>query len=264
MPEFVKRRVWSPAGTRLALGTAVWPRSSKNSTKRFRISAAGSGVIRGSCSGTRVDIGRNGTERAPRSRARGRSGGPLARSVTPRPNRRTNGPSDILRRLFGHSTTEPRTDAKRRGLARRLGSVRRDRRPVPGSLREPALPDRRAGDRRADERTQRETPGERRCPLVSLLLGTAGDGPDQGLDHRRHPDGLGHGPTLERRVGPRTDTIDTAPMPTHATSEAPTVWKSPIRSRSRPSRAPMASPAHAPRKAARSSSGSWPPAEPRM
>src|SRR5436189_112268 len=83
-----------------------------------------------------------------------------ARSVTPRPKRRTNRPSDDLRRLFGHSTTEPRTDAKRRGLARRLGAIR-DRRPVAGSLREPALPDRRAGDRRADERAQRETPGER-------------------------------------------------------------------------------------------------------
>ena len=39
IPEFVKSRVWSPAGTRLALGTTVWPRSAKNSTKRRRISA---------------------------------------------------------------------------------------------------------------------------------------------------------------------------------------------------------------------------------
>ena len=39
MPEFVNRSVWSPAGTRLALGTTVWPRSAKNSTKRARISA---------------------------------------------------------------------------------------------------------------------------------------------------------------------------------------------------------------------------------
>ena len=49
IPEFVKRSVWSPAGTRLARsGRAVWPRSAKNSTKRRRISAAGSGWIRGS------------------------------------------------------------------------------------------------------------------------------------------------------------------------------------------------------------------------
>ena len=38
----------SPAGTRLALGTTVWPRSAKNSTNRRRISAAGSATIRGS------------------------------------------------------------------------------------------------------------------------------------------------------------------------------------------------------------------------
>ena len=81
IPEFVKRSVWSPAGTRLALGTAVWPRSSKNSTKRRRISAAGSDVIRGSCSGTGVDIGRNGTERGEPSDRPGRrctSGPPRA------------------------------------------------------------------------------------------------------------------------------------------------------------------------------------------
>src|SRR5690349_15127207 len=39
MPEFVNSSVWSPAGTRLALGTTVWPRSAKNSTNRPRISA---------------------------------------------------------------------------------------------------------------------------------------------------------------------------------------------------------------------------------
>ena len=41
-PEFVNSSVWSPAGTRLALGTTVWPRSAKNSRKRRRISADGS------------------------------------------------------------------------------------------------------------------------------------------------------------------------------------------------------------------------------
>ena len=40
MPEFVNSSVWSPAGTRLALGTTVCPRSAKNSTNRDRISAA--------------------------------------------------------------------------------------------------------------------------------------------------------------------------------------------------------------------------------
>src|SRR5829696_2228281 len=39
MPEFVNSSVWSPAGTRLALGTIVWPRSAKNSRNRARISA---------------------------------------------------------------------------------------------------------------------------------------------------------------------------------------------------------------------------------
>jgi class 3 adenylate cyclase len=41
MPELVKSSVWSPVGTRLALGTTVWPRSAKKSRKRWRISAAG-------------------------------------------------------------------------------------------------------------------------------------------------------------------------------------------------------------------------------
>ena len=55
MPEFVKRRVWSPAGIRLALGTTVCPRSAKNSRKRRRISAAGSGFAGEAASGG-VDI----------------------------------------------------------------------------------------------------------------------------------------------------------------------------------------------------------------
>ena len=42
MPLLVNSSVWSPAGTRLALGTTVWPRSAKNSRKRPRISVAGS------------------------------------------------------------------------------------------------------------------------------------------------------------------------------------------------------------------------------
>ena len=62
IPEFVKSSVWSPAGTRLALGTTVWPRSAKNSMKRRRISADESDVIRGSRLTGGVDIGRNGTE----------------------------------------------------------------------------------------------------------------------------------------------------------------------------------------------------------
>src|SRR5439155_14664358 len=65
--------------------------------------------------------------RSPHDRSGERTGLPTtsgACSVTPRPKRRTNRPSDDLRRLFGHSTTEPRTDAKRRGLARRLGAIR--------------------------------------------------------------------------------------------------------------------------------------------
>ena len=36
MPLLVKSSVWSPAGTRLALGTTAWPRSAKNSRKRRR------------------------------------------------------------------------------------------------------------------------------------------------------------------------------------------------------------------------------------
>ena len=62
IPEFVNRSVWSPAGTRLALGTTVWPRSAKNSMKRRRISPDGRDVIRGSRVTGGVDIGRNGTE----------------------------------------------------------------------------------------------------------------------------------------------------------------------------------------------------------
>src|SRR6185436_7239942 len=69
MPEFVKSRVWSPAGTRLALGMAACPRSAKNSTNRRRISAAGRETIRGS-GASAGGIGRNGTERG----ARGGSG----------------------------------------------------------------------------------------------------------------------------------------------------------------------------------------------
>src|SRR5262245_19461674 len=40
MPELTNSRVWSPAGTRLALGTIVWPRSAKNSRNFARISDA--------------------------------------------------------------------------------------------------------------------------------------------------------------------------------------------------------------------------------
>src|SRR4051812_39717275 len=63
IPEFVKRSVASPAGTRLALATGVCPRSAKNSMNRRRISAAGSATIRGSGVWTGGGIGRNGTER---------------------------------------------------------------------------------------------------------------------------------------------------------------------------------------------------------
>src|SRR6476660_9428235 len=70
MPELVNSRVWSPAGTRLALGTAACPRSAKNSTNRRRISAAGMEVMRGSGASSGGGIGRNGTERS----ARGGSG----------------------------------------------------------------------------------------------------------------------------------------------------------------------------------------------
>ena len=63
IPEFVNRSVASPAGTRLALGTGVCPRSAKNSTNRRRISAAGNATIRGSGVWTGGGIGRNGTER---------------------------------------------------------------------------------------------------------------------------------------------------------------------------------------------------------
>src|SRR5712691_10807616 len=62
MPLFVKRSVWSPAGTRLALGTIVWRRSSKYSRNRLRISVEGSALIRGSLLTGGLDIGRNGTE----------------------------------------------------------------------------------------------------------------------------------------------------------------------------------------------------------
>src|SRR3990172_5117025 len=48
MPEFVKSSVWSPAGTRLALGTSVWSRPAKKSRKRRRSSAAGRDRMRGS------------------------------------------------------------------------------------------------------------------------------------------------------------------------------------------------------------------------
>ena len=72
-----------------------------------------------------------------------------------------------------------------------------------------------------------------------------------------------HGPAF-RRVGPRIATIETNAIPIQATTDAETSRKSPIRRTSTPSRAPSASPAHAPRTAAISSSGSWPPAEPRM
>src|SRR4026209_789978 len=63
MPEFVKRSVWSPAGTRLALGTTVWPRSSKYSRNRLRISAEDSGLILASWVTGGLGIGLNGTER---------------------------------------------------------------------------------------------------------------------------------------------------------------------------------------------------------
>ena len=63
IPEFVNSSVWSPAGTRLALGTTVWPRSAKNSTNRRRISADGRAWIRGSGRTSAVRIGRNGTQR---------------------------------------------------------------------------------------------------------------------------------------------------------------------------------------------------------
>ena len=58
MPEFVKSSVWSPAGTRLALGTTVWPRSAKNSMKRRRISSPDSHLIRGSVAVVLTDIAR--------------------------------------------------------------------------------------------------------------------------------------------------------------------------------------------------------------
>ncbi len=75
IPELVKSSVWSPAGTSEALGTAACPRSSKNSTNRRRISAAGSAVIRGSGPGGGVDIGRNDTKRGP-------TGGPRPNGAT--------------------------------------------------------------------------------------------------------------------------------------------------------------------------------------
>jgi hypothetical protein len=64
IPEFVNRSVWSPPGTRLALGTTVWPRSAKYSTNRSRIWAPLSARIRGSGVVTGgLGIGGNGTER---------------------------------------------------------------------------------------------------------------------------------------------------------------------------------------------------------
>ena len=57
MPEFTNSRVLSPAGTRLELGTVVWPRSAKYSMKRDRISVADFHAIRGSRSMEGLGIG---------------------------------------------------------------------------------------------------------------------------------------------------------------------------------------------------------------
>src|SRR4029079_10849325 len=110
-----------------------------------------------------------------------------------------------------------------------------------------------------------EAAGERRGALLAVLVArAAGDGTHEGFKGRSYPARVAHEPPWGRGVGPRTATTETTPIPTHATADAASSRKSPIRSRSNPSRAPIASPAQAPRNAARTRSGSWPPAEPRI
>src|SRR5438445_4484729 len=231
MPEFVKRSVGSPAGTRLADGTIVWPRAAKNSTNRRRISAAGRASIRGSCTRSGVGIGRNGTERAMRSDP------PAQRDRTPAG---ALPPSAI-----------------------RCGGLRARGLPLARSAAVAPLPEGRAGDRGPDQDAERDAPGERRGSLLvagrSLL-----DSADHAIDRGRQPDAVAHGPTFGRRVGPRIATTDTNPIPTQAIADADSNRKSPIRSRSIPSRPPTASPAHAPRVAASRRNGSWAPADPRI
>ena len=125
-------------------------------------------------------------------------------------------------------------------LVRPMDRRGRPRRPVPqtvGSTRRRGaaarswgrrlapLPDRRAGDRGTDERAHREAAGERRGPPIPLRVGRApGDGPDQRLDRPAGRRGSPHDPTFGRRVGPRTATRVTMPIPTHARIEAARRW----------------------------------------
>src|SRR4051812_39846370 len=198
--------------------------------KRLRISAPGSVAIRGSGSVTGSGIGGNGTERPRRA---------VSSDAGPRCSR----------------------DVRRGGLTARSRLRRRLRRH--GGSGVAPLPDRRPGDRRADERAESEAACERRGAFVALVAGSVGNRPDEGLDEGRDAIAAAHDPVRARRVGPRIATIATNPMPTQARTDAATSRKSPIRRRSNPSRSPSSSPAHAPRTAAPARSGSRPPAEPR-
>src|SRR4029079_3492913 len=133
----------------------------------------------------------------------------------------------------------------------------------PRARRQTPLPDGRARDRGADEGAQGDPAGERGGALVGLDRGT-GDRAHERLDRRREVAAVAHEPAFGRRVGPRIATTATNPSPTHETADGASSRKSPIRNRSMPSRAPSASPAHAPRNAASTRSRSWPPADPRM
>ena len=226
IPEFVKSSVGSPAGTRLALGTTAWPRSAKNSTKRRRISAAGSATIRGSGRDggrhrpqwyrTSVPI-RPGPLRRARAGGRGQAGGSWAagggrsgaggdrragddalpegraRRSPPRRERRGRGPARRSIARWSSGSGPPataRTRASRGAVRRRRSSARSraDLRRHVGPRIARSRPSRSRPRRGSTRRRARKSPIRRRSKPSRAAERVAGPrAEERGEDEERQP-----------------------------------------------------------------------------
>ena len=199
MPEFVNSSVWSPAGTRLALGTTVWPRSAKNSTNRRRISDGGQGR-------DPAGPGRGGRRHRPSwYRTAVRRSGTAAR------RRRIGARSRRVLRSARQPALESSRDAcdrrARRGAARASPPMNRFERSLsPTSA--PRRPPEARRARRGDARSRCASSGRPSCRSAS---------------------GPAHRQPAFRDCGPSVARIATMPIASHATIERRrTSGKSPI------------------------------------
>src|SRR5687767_299785 len=191
MPELTNSSVLSPAGTRLELGTMVWPRSAKNSTKRLRRSVADIHVILGSRSGTGLGIGEMvaALDVGPRLAAAGvANASPERGAGDGRADEGAHGEAPVE-----VHATDGVEDAVDHAGACGFGSA-----PEPGT----------GGRSLAESSRPASLSPADRVTTVDIRLPAA----------------------RSRRSGTRTARMATSPIPSHAKTDAEIRWNSPIRS----------------------------------